>query len=52
MDHQTQRFTSDGVQIRTIVPKPAPNGAKPDASKPPPFASSKPQPAGQIPVKK
>jgi hypothetical protein len=52
MDHQKQRFTPEGKQILTITPKPAPGGAKPDASKPPPFASSKPQPAGQIPVKK
>jgi hypothetical protein len=44
-----REYTTDGIEIRVVEPKLPPGAAKPDPSKPPPFASSKPRPAGQMP---
>jgi hypothetical protein len=49
MSDTKRHYTTDGIEIRTFQPQLPPGGVKPDPTKPPPFASTKPQPAGQWP---
>jgi hypothetical protein len=47
MSDTKRRYTSDGVEINTFQPQLPSGAAKPDPMKPPPFAGTKPRPAGQ-----
>lgn len=42
------RYTADGVQILTFQPTLPAGASSPDPMKPPPFASTRPKPAGQV----
>lgn len=44
-----RRLTSEGIEILTIRPKLPEGRSAPDPMRPPPFAASKPKPAGETP---